>query len=116
MGQRTTLDRRQFGAGILGLSFAGLGSTAQAQNGPFNVFTHRVMQTVSTGAQGGDITKDWAQKNGVTVQWTTFDTGPLQERLFREASLGETSVDVGFVVNTQVAPAQRPCSNRSTTI
>jgi multiple sugar transport system substrate-binding protein len=44
------------------------------------------MQTVSTGAQGGDITRDWAQKNGTTIQWTTFDTGPLQERLFREAS------------------------------
>jgi len=99
-----TLNRRQFGAGILGLSFVGPGSTAQAQSGPFNVFTHRVMQTVATGAQGGDITRDWAQKNGVTVQWTTFDTGPLQERLFREASLGETSVDVGFVVNTQVVP------------
>ena len=84
MSQRTTLDRRQFGAGILGLSFAGLGAgQARAQSGPFNVFTHRVMHT---------------------VQWTTFDTGPLQERLFREASLGETSVDVGFVVNTQVVP------------
>ena len=104
MSQGATLDRRQFGAGIIGLSFAGLGSAAHAQSGPFNVFTHRVMQTVSTGAQGGDITRDWAQKNGVTVQWTTFDTGPLQERLFREASLGETSVDVGFVVNTQVVP------------
>ena len=28
----------------------------------------------------------------------------MQERLFREASLGETSVDLGFVVNTQVVP------------
>lgn len=104
MSQEATLDRRQFGSGILGLTFAGLGGPALAQTGPFNVFTHRVMQTVATGAQGGDITRDWAQANGVTVQWTTFDTGPLQERLFREASLGETSVDVGFVVNTQVVP------------
>ena len=57
-----------------------------------------------TGAQGGDITRDWAQKNGTTIQWTTFDTGPLQERLFREASLGETTVDVGFLLNTQAMP------------
>ena len=91
---------------MLGLSFTALetGGARAQQSGPFNVFTHRVMQTVATGAQGGDITKDWAAKNGVSVQWTTFDTGPLQERLFREASLGETSVDIGFVVNTQVVP------------
>lgn len=99
------LDRRQLIAGIVGASLAGLETSAAfAQAGPLNVFAHRVMQTVSTGVQGGDITKDWAQKNGTTIQWTTFDTGPLQERLFREASLGETSVDVGFVLNTQVIP------------
>jgi multiple sugar transport system substrate-binding protein len=100
------LSRRHFlyGSGaMLGLSF--LPGVARAQaNGPFNVFTHRVMQTVATGSQGGDITKQWAADHGVTVQWTTFDTGPLQERLFREASLGETSVDVGFIVNTQAVP------------
>ena len=106
MTTETGLNRRQLGAGILGLSFTALGAggARAQQGGPFNVFAHRVMQTVSTGAQGGDITKDWAAKNGVGVQWTTFDTGPLQERLFREASLGETSVDVGFVLNTQVVP------------
>ncbi len=62
------------------------------------------MQTVSTGSQGGDITKPWSAQSGVAVQWTTFDTGPLQERLFREASLGETTVDVGFLLNTQAVP------------
>jgi multiple sugar transport system substrate-binding protein len=101
----TGLDRRQVLGGFIGLSFAGLDSaTAFAQTTPLNVFAHRVMQTVATGAQGGDITKDWAQKNGTSIQWTTFDTGPLQERLFREASLGETTVDVGFLLNTQAIP------------
>ena len=105
MTTTTGLDRRQLLGGMAGLSFAGLGTRdAFAQTGPLNVFGHRVMQTVSTGAQGGDITKDWAQANGTTIQWTTFDTGPLQERLFREASLSESSVDVGFVLNTQVIP------------
>jgi multiple sugar transport system substrate-binding protein len=94
-------DRRQVLGGFIGLSFAG---NALAQAAPLNVFAHRVMQTVSTGAQGGDITKDWAQQNGTTIQWTTFDTGPLQERLFREASLSETTVDVGFLLNTQAIP------------
>ncbi|MCA0450608.1 MAG: extracellular solute-binding protein, partial [Proteobacteria bacterium] len=41
---------------------------------------------------------------GHGVEWTTFDTGPLQERLFRELALPETSVDVGFIVNTQAVP------------
>lgn len=105
MTARAGLDRRQLVGGFFGLSLAGVAPAAFAQQGgPFNVFAHRVMQTVSTGAQGGDITRDWAQKNGATIQWTTFDTGPLQERLFREASLAESSVDVGFVLNTQVIP------------
>ena len=105
MTTRTGLDRRQLLGGIAGLSFAGLDAReAFAQAGPLNVFAHRVMQTVSTGAQGGDITKDWAKANGATIQWTTFDTGPLQERLFREASLSESTVDVGFVLTTQAIP------------
>lgn len=105
MTTTTGLDRRQLLGGVAGLSLAGFDPRqAFAQAGPLNVFAHRVMQTVSTGAQGGDITKDWAQKNGTAIQWTTFDTGPLQERLFREASLSESTVDVGFVLNTQVIP------------
>ncbi|HEX6977775.1 MAG TPA: extracellular solute-binding protein [Alphaproteobacteria bacterium] len=106
----TEISRRLLlgsGAAFIGASFIPLGShaaRAQAKGGPLNVFAHRVHQTVATGAQGGDITKAWSEKNGVAVQWTTFDTGPLQDRLFREASLGETSVDVGFLLNTQAVP------------
>jgi multiple sugar transport system substrate-binding protein len=103
----TDLDRRKFVSGAAALPALGLlprHAWGQAAGGPLNVFGHRVMQTVSTGSQGGDITKPWSEKSGVTVQWTTFDTGPLQERLFREASLNETSVDVGFLLNTQAAP------------
>ncbi|WP_210509267.1 hypothetical protein, partial [Naasia sp. SYSU D00057] len=36
--------------------------------------------------------------------WTSFDTGPLWERLQREASLPSTTIDVGFVLNTMVSP------------
>lgn len=105
MTRTTGLDRRQFLAGTAGLGLAGLDAgAALAQSGPLNVFAHRVMQTVSTGAQGGDITKGWAEANKTGIQWTTFDTGPLQERLFREASLSESTVDVGFLLNTQAIP------------
>jgi len=34
------------------------------------------------------------------VEWVTFDIAPLKERLYREASLAETNVDIGFVLNT----------------
>lgn len=100
----TSITRRSaLGAGtaMLGASFLPRG--ARADSAPLQVFAHRVIQTVSQG-QAGDITKPWAEANKVSVQWTTFDTGPLQERLFREASLGETSVDVGFLLNTQAVP------------
>ena len=76
---------------------------AQAGGAPLQVFAHRVMKTVSIGG-AGDATADFTKASGVAVEWTTFDTGPLQERLFREASLGDTAVDVGFILNTQAVP------------
>jgi multiple sugar transport system substrate-binding protein len=91
---------------------AGLAAAAirpgQAQGtGPgtqLNLLAHRVHQTVITGAQGGDSAAAWARATGNSVQWTSFDTGPLWERLQREASLPSTTIDVGFVLNTQVSP------------
>ncbi len=92
----------QGGFAVVGATFVPLhGATAQAA--PVQVFSHRVHKTVSAGA-AGDITADFTKATGLGVEWTTFDTGPLQERLFREASLGETAVDVGFIVNTQAVP------------
>mgnify|MGYP000673879589 CR=1 FL=1 len=35
------------------------------------------------------------------VEGTTFDTDPLQDRLFREASLGSTDFGVGYLVNSR---------------
>jgi multiple sugar transport system substrate-binding protein len=89
---------------LLGAAAALPALTARAQAAPLAVFAHRVHQTVATGAQGGNIAEAWTRAGNPAVQWTTFDTGPLSERLFREASLSETSVDVGFVLNPQVVP------------
>ncbi len=77
---------------------------ASAQGGALNVLAHRVHQNVATGAQGGDVAAAWGRATGNSVQWTSFDTGPLWERLQREATLPSTAVDVGFVLNTQVSP------------
>jgi multiple sugar transport system substrate-binding protein len=75
-----------------------------AQTAPLQVFAHRVHKTVAVGTQGGDVTAAWTKQTGAPVEWTTFDTGPLQERLFREAALGDSSVDIGFILNTQAVP------------
>lgn len=98
-----TISRRSLiGSATVAAGLAASGARAQAQR--LNIYSHRVHRTVATGAQGGDITEAWSQRTGIGVEWVTFDTGPLQERLFREASLRETSVDIGFLLNTQTVP------------
>jgi multiple sugar transport system substrate-binding protein len=51
---------------------------AQAQHAPLQVFAHRVHKTVAVGSQGGDVTAAWTKQTNTPVEWTTFDTGPLQ--------------------------------------
>lgn len=77
---------------------------AQAQGKQVNVFAHRVLQNVSNGTKGGDVTQSFAKVTGASVNWVTFETGPLHDRLFREASLGESTVDVAFILNTYATP------------
>ena len=81
-------------------------TTAAAQDKPakLTILSHRVHQTVSTGTQGGDITAGWQAANGVGVEWVTMETGPLMERMFRELSLPETSIDLAFLLNTRAVP------------
>jgi multiple sugar transport system substrate-binding protein len=97
-----TLSRRSILAGATASVL--LPRAGFAQTAPLQVFAHRVHKTVAVGTQGGDVTAAWTKQTGAPVEWTTFDTGPLQERLFREAALGDSSVDVGFILNTQAVP------------
>jgi multiple sugar transport system substrate-binding protein len=96
------LDRRAVMAGASATILAS-GARLGAQEKPLQVFSHRVHRSVAAGAQG-DATAAWTAATKTPVEWTTFDTGPLQERLFRELALPETSVDVGFIVNFQAVP------------
>lgn len=100
-------QRRAFAQWLAGAAAAAAWpGTASSQTAPtLNVLSHTVHKTVATGKQGGDITEAWVARNKAAVNWLTFDTGPLKERLFREASLGETTIDIGFLLNTQVTPA-----------
>ena len=77
-----------------------------AQNKPEKiiVLSHRVHMSVLTSGKAGDTTAEWVLRNGIGIEWVTLDTGPLHERLFREASLGSTSIDMAFLLNTRATP------------
>lgn len=70
-----------------------------------NILCHRVHQNSLTTGPAGDLTKPWRDANNAECAWTSFDTNPLQDRLFREASLEKTDFGVGFVVNSRATPA-----------
>jgi hypothetical protein len=61
---------------------------SQAKPDKLTILSHRVHMSVITGTKGGNAIEDWSKRNGVGIDWVTLDTGPLHERLFREASLG----------------------------
>ena len=90
--------------GLAAATLPAFGGLARAQGKQINVFAHRVLQNVSNGTKGGDVTQSFAKTSGATVNWVTFETGPLHDRLFREASLGESTVDVAFILNTYATP------------
>ena len=82
---------------------AGL-ARSQTKPDKLTILSHRVHMSVITGTKGGNAIEDWSKRNGVGIDWVTLDTGPLHERLFREASLGSTSIDMAFLLNTRATP------------
>jgi multiple sugar transport system substrate-binding protein len=99
-------DRRAVLKSLSAAALAAATPLARAQSpDKLNVLAHNVHRIVATGKQGGDITEAFTKKTGAGINWITFDIGPLRERLFREASLGETTIDVGFLLNTMATPA-----------
>lgn len=67
------------------------------------VLSHKVHENVSrgltAGTSGGDIAGEWAGANNATLNWVTGNIDPIHDRLGRELSLGESSVDLAFVIN-----------------
>ncbi len=100
------IDRRTILAGGAAVALTSP-ARGQSANRPLQVFSHRVHRSVAVGQQG-DATAAWTAATNTPVEWTTFDVGPLQERLFRELALPETTVDVGFLVNFQAVPRVAP--------
>ena len=102
MQDKTTLaiTRRGFLGTALGGAAALAAGPSFAQAKTLNVLSHMVHQTV-LGADADDLLADWKSANDAAVSWTTFDSNPLQDRLFREASLGATDYSVGYMVDNR---------------
>lgn len=83
-----------------GLAF----SPGMASAKDLTVIGHAVHQNTMIGDAGGNFAGQWAEKNGVEIDWLTFNVAAVHERLFREASLDATSVDVGFAANRFFLP------------
>lgn len=87
-----------------GLAASGLVTGARAAGTTVTLLAHPVIRHVATAPQGGDITAAWHARTGNTLDWVTLDTNPLHERLFREASLGHTSIDMATLLNARAVP------------
>ena len=87
---------------------AAAGSVSAQEPRTLTIISHNVHKTAATGgdlADAQNIAGEWAERNNVTLNWVTLDIGPLHDRLLREMSLGETSVDLAAVLNTRVVPS-----------
>ena len=100
------LNRRRVvqAAGVAPVALSSAWVRGQGKPEKITIMSHRVHMSVITGAKGGNAAEEWSQRNGVGIDWVTLDTGPLHERLFREASLGSTSIDLAFLLNTRATP------------
>jgi multiple sugar transport system substrate-binding protein len=76
-------------------------ATLRAQSRRLDILSHRVHQAVLTQGAAGDLTEAWRRANSAEIGWTTFDIGPLQDRLLREASLPQTDYGVGYLLNSR---------------
>lgn len=103
---QTTLSRRGFGQGLLAGSAAlALARPALAQNpAKITVVSHQVHKLVLTEGAGGDVTAPWRQQHGTDLEWITLDLNAIHDRLFREASLRESEMSFGFIVNARSTP------------
>ena len=104
----TNLKRRALLGSAAALALPLGAGLARAQEPTLTILSHKVHETVSRGltpgTTGGDIAGEWAKKKGVKLNWITGNIEPIHDRLFRELSLRETSIDLAFVINKFETP------------
>jgi multiple sugar transport system substrate-binding protein len=96
------LTRRQIlGSTAVGSALLASGWPLQAASKTLNLLSHNVHRLVLTTGVAGDLMEPWRKANDAEISWTTFDSNPLQDRLFREASLNQTEFDVGYLIDNR---------------
>src|SRR5262245_60361925 len=94
---------------LLGTVFAGAtAALAQTKPSTLTILGTSTHKRVMTEGKGGDATKGLVDREGVSLTWVVLENGPIQERLGRELSLPETSLDMAFMLNTQASPNIAP--------
>ena len=68
------------------------------------IIGHKVHQRVTTGKVGGDVAGEWAAAKKAKINWLTFNVQAVHERLYREASLSSTTINLGFAANRYFKP------------
>lgn len=94
------LTRRAFMGTTLGGLAVLSAAPARASTKKLNILSHKVHETV-LGTGPGDLLADWKKSNDAELAFTTFDSNPLQDRLFREASLNSTDYGVGYLIDNR---------------
>ena len=96
------ISRRRLGSMAAALS--ALPPVARAQARTLNAFGHRVHQNVTMGP-GGDVTAAWRAAEKTEISWVTLgDVAAINERLLREITLAETTIDLAHLVNGRAIP------------
>lgn len=98
----TKLTRRQIALAAAASVVAP--AVIRAQTRSLNAFGHRVHQNIMNGP-GGDVTAAWRSAQRTEVNWTTLgDVAAIGERLLREITLSETTIDLAHLVNGRAIP------------
>jgi multiple sugar transport system substrate-binding protein len=77
------------------------GLAAQDKPAKLTIIAHRVHQLSATEGPAGDPTASWRARTGVGLEWVTLDLNAIHDRLFREASLRNSQISVGFMLNAR---------------
>lgn len=80
--------------------------SSEAKKDTLVVLSHQVHANCATGTSPeNDITKEFMDRNSLNqIEWRTYGTAELAEKLFREASLRNTPVDIGYLLNSSSSP------------
>jgi multiple sugar transport system substrate-binding protein len=100
MNDTSDLTRRRFLGTTLAGATALVAGPVWAQSRTLNILSHAVHQNV-LGTGEADLMSAWKAANSAELAFTTFDSNPLQDRLFREASLPQTDFGVGYIIDNR---------------